>query len=66
MRKKTGPFFILVPATTVTRKSIGLSLTQCAAKFLVSLTSGLFGCHQYWDSVLGKNGICCQQETNVS
>ena len=53
MRKKTGQTFILVPATPVTRKAIGLSSTQCAAKFLGSITSGRFACHQPWDTVLG-------------
>ena len=56
--KKQG---ILVPPTPVTRKAIGLSSTQCAAKFLGSITSLIFGCYQSWDSVLGENGICCQQ-----
>ena len=53
MRRKTGQTFKLVRATPVTRKAIGLSSTQCAAKFLDSIISGLFGCHQSWDSVLG-------------
>ena len=48
--KKQG---ILVPPTPVTRKAIGLSSTQCAAKFLGSITSLVFGCYQSWDSVLG-------------
>ena len=64
--EKTGQTFIMVPATPVTRKAIGLSSTQCAAKFLDSITSRVFGRHQSWDSVLGENGICCQQETNMS
>ena len=46
--------------------AIGLSSTQCAATFLGSITTGLFGCTQSWDSVQGGNGICCQQETNLS
>ena len=54
MRQKTGQTFILVPATPVTRKAIGLSSTEWAAKFLGSITSGFFGCHQSWDSVLRK------------
>ena len=48
--KKQG---ILVPPTPVTRKAIGLSSTQCAAKFLGSITSLIFGCYQSWDFVLG-------------
>ena len=66
MRKKTGSIFILVPATQVTRKAIGLSSTRRAANLLGSINSGFFGCHQSWDSVLGENGICCQQEMNMS
>ena len=48
--KKTRQTFILV---TLVRKAIGLSSTQCSAKFLGSITSGVFGSHQTWDSVLG-------------
>ena len=62
MKKKTGQTFILVPATPVTRKAIGLSSTQSAAKLLGSITSDFFGCHQSWDSVLGENAICYQQK----
>ena len=62
MREKTGQTFILVPATQVTRKAIGLSFTQCAAKFLGSITSGLFGCHQSWDYVLGKMGFVASKK----
>ena len=65
MRKNTGQTFILVPATPLTRKALGLSSTECAATFVGSITSGFFGCHQSWDSVLGENGIFRQQETNV-
>ena len=53
--EKTGQTFKLVPATPETRKAIGLSSTQCAAKFLDSITSEFFGCYQIWDSVLGEN-----------
>ena len=64
MRKKTGSIFILVPATQVTRKAIGLSSTQCAAKLLGSINSGFFGCHQSRDSVLGGGGkrICASKK----
>ena len=51
--EKTGQIFILVPTTPVTRKAIGFSSTQCASKFLGSITSEFFRCHHYWDSVLG-------------
>ena len=54
MRKQTGQVFILVSTSPVTRKAIGLSSTQCAANFLGSLTSGLFGCYQSENSVLGE------------
>ena len=55
MRKQTEQLFILAPATPVTRKAIGLSSTQCAAKFAGSIISGPFGCYQSWDSVLGED-----------
>ena len=57
MRKKIGQTFKLIPATPKTRKAIDLSSTQRAAKFLGSITSGLFRCHQPWDSALGENGV---------
>ena len=53
MGKKTGHIFILVLAIPITREGLGLSSKQSAAKLLGSITSGLFGCHQSWDSVLG-------------
>ena len=52
--EKNRANFYIGSATPVTRKAIGLSSTQCAAKFLGSITSELFGCHQSWDSVLGE------------
>ena len=66
MRKKTGQLFILLPVTPVTRKAIGLSSTQRTAKFLGTITSAIFGCHQSRDFVHGESGFCCQQETKVS
>ena len=62
MREKTGQTFILAPATPVTRRAIILSSTQCAAKFLGSITSGIFGCHQFWDSVLGEKGFVASKK----
>ena len=53
--EKTGQTFILVPAIPVTRKAIGSSSTQCAAKFLGSITSVIFKCYQPWGSVLEEN-----------
>ena len=62
MRKKREKTFITVPATPVIRKTIGLSTIQCAAKFLGSITSGLFGCINLeilcggeWDFVPARN-----------
>ena len=64
--EKKGQTFILVAATRVTKKAIALSSRECAANFLGIITSEIFRCHQSWDSVMGENEICCQQETNVS
>ena len=64
--EKTGQIFILVPTTPVTRKAIGFSSTQCASKFLGSITSEFLDAITIGILCWAENGICCQQETNVS